>query len=173
MMNDHQIKMMNDLSVSCCVPIHTSICLHCSPLRPIIENYRTNWIQIVNYKSSIQARCWWGMQNKNEQCLLEYKKTKGMIIYHSTMIQNNYYPCTICHHPNHHNQISDPYFWQEEKEKLYLDYKNGDDLLNGPKFVTLIPWHYNADNPRWYKYSRMHISHSFLISMQQSFAAQS
>ena len=89
------------------------------------------------------------------------------------MIQQNYYPCTQCRAVGHFKQKSDPYFYKNKYDKLYINYKKGDDLQNGPYFITLIPWNYNEDNPRKYLRYRIHISSGFLTSMQQAFAIDS
>ena len=89
-------------------------------------------------------------------------------------VQQNYYINTKCHAPGHHGQISTPYFWQTKQEKLLVNYHDGNDLLNAPKIITMIPYKYRKRNSlNKYLAYRYHVTESYLDIMAQTFLVDS
>ena len=79
-------------------------------------------------------------------------------------IEQNYVPLTWC---QKHKIRSDPLFYKEDKEKLYLNWDKGDRLYNSSPFYTLAKW--TSPSSHRYKYlnSKYHVDETFLDIMHQ------
>ena len=127
----------------------------------------------MSYNGPITSQCFWGDKFK-QKCKLKYHSTEMIKLMKPNQIQQNYYINTKCETPGHHKQISTPYFWKHKKEKLFVNYADGNDLLNAPKIITMIPYGYTRRNDlnKFLKY-RYHVTESYLDIMAQTFLVDS
>ena len=138
----------------------------------IIENVNVNKIMLVSYKGAITSQCHWGKEYK-QKCKLVHHATEQVKLLQPNHIQQNLFVVTRCESKGHKGQISKPYFWKQEKEKLHVNYDDNNDLLNAPKFITMIPYHFKDSNPRKYFNSRYHVTESYLDILAQTFIVDS
>lgn len=64
--------------------------------------------------------------------------------------------------------ISDPYFHHNKYQKLYINYKCGDKLLNGPHFWTLCDWNEPITKKQQKLNTKYHLDEEFMDVLHQS-----
>ena len=144
-----------------------------SVLTWVIENVNVNLIHLVSYNGPITSHCYWGDQLK-QPCKLKYHQTDMIKLMKPNQIQQNYFVNTMCHSDGHHKQISTPFFYQKPEDKLFVNYKDGNDLLNAPKIITMIPYPYpKSKGLNKYLTYRCHVTESYLDIMAQTFLVDS
>ena len=79
-----------------------------------------------------------------------------------------------------HNVESKLYFYDSAEHnhrlscKLYLNYKEGDYIENGPQFWTICKWDNKMERNRITRYKqRLNVTHSFLMTLHQHICFQS
>ena len=114
------------------------------------------------------GQCHHGHEN-NEKCSFNYKKTGAFIVAHINKFIIYYYPILEC---SDHGVVCRTYFQDKfVKNKLYLNTKMGDELINNPSFWTLSQW----NQKKWDEGlgRRFHIDDELLLALHRAVLVES
>ena len=132
--------------------------------------YNKITISITNeLYGKLMSQCSVGHEKK-ESCILTRPKkdhTRAFIVADTNRFIIYYYPYLIC---KQHGQKCSIYGEdQNDEERMYLNTEQGDELINAPYFVTLVPMKSTAPYTRFC--NRLHISKSLLHILHQDIVA--
>ena len=116
-----------------------------------------------DYAYEIQAKCSDGRKH-NDRCRLRYYDTKSFMLLDKDRIIKNYYAQTYC---QIHKIVSDPIFYQNDHEKLYMNWAHGDMLYRSQPFWS-IQSYLQTGEKRKYLSTKYHVSESLYDVLHQS-----
>ena len=133
-----------------------------------IKKYDAVDISISNRNGKIAGKCYDG-HSKCEECAFNYEKTAAFIVAHINKFVIYYYPVLRC--INHNKQCSVYFKEKFIKNKLFLNKKMGDEIVNGPKFWSLSKY----DEKNWDEglNRKFHVDEEWLLALHRGVLVES